>query len=113
MLTSIEALEELLESTGLAWSRDKAPKKTKYPYLVYSFVSRSKKYAAGKVFKRISTYQISLFTDKTEKDLAALETALESKGINYLPFNSIQGDENNDTITNFFTMVKVVGVGQE
>lgn len=111
MLTSIEALEELLESTGLEWSRDKAPKKTKYPYLIYSFVSRSKKYAAGKVFKRISSYQISLFTDGTEQDLAVIEKQLESKGISYLPFNSIQGDENNETITNFFTYVKVVEDG--
>ncbi|WP_373710323.1 MULTISPECIES: hypothetical protein [Jeotgalibaca] len=113
MLTSVQDLEEILNSTGLSWSRDKAPKKAKYPYLIYSFVSRSKYYASGKVFKRISSYQVSLFTDGTEQDLSVIEKKFESKGISYLPFNSIQGDENNDTITNFFTYVRVVEDGQE
>ncbi|MFW3577787.1 hypothetical protein ACN9KL_05040 [Vagococcus fluvialis] len=108
MLTSVNQLTTVLKSTGLKVYRDKATSTASYPFIVYSFVSRGKKYASGRVYKRSSEYQISLFTTGTEKDLKVIEQSFESNNIRYLPFSSLQGDENDDTVTNFYTYVKVV-----
>lgn len=108
MLTSVNQLTTALKTTGLKVFRDKATSTASYPFIVYSFVSRGKKYASGRVYKRLSEYQISLFTTGTEKDLKVIEQVFESNKIRYLPFSSLQGDENDDTVTNFYTYVKVI-----
>ncbi|OSH09766.1 hypothetical protein EFDM72_2078 [Enterococcus faecalis] len=93
-------------------TRDKAEKGTDYPYIVYSNVSQGKKMASSKVHRRMPYYQISFYTTGTEKDLIALENALEEAGIPYTDFVGIQGDENDDTVTNFYTYVRCIEDGK-
>lgn len=108
MSISFEGLKKTLESTGLPVTRDKAKKGTVYPYIVYSNVSVSKKTASNKVFKRLPYYQISFYTTGTEYDLSVLEQALEESKIPYTDFVGIQGDENDDTITNYYCYVRCI-----
>ncbi|HFJ5144221.1 TPA: hypothetical protein ACGUXD_001061 [Enterococcus faecium] len=108
MSISFDELKTALKSTKLPVFRDKARLGTMYPYIVYSNVSNSKKMASGKVYKKLPYYQVSLFTAGTEQDLRVLEHALENAGILYTDFVGIQGDENDDTITNFYTYVRCV-----
>ncbi len=68
--------------------------------------------ASSKVHRRMPYYQISFYTTGTEKDLIALENALEEAGIPYTDFVGIQGDENDDTVTNFYTYVRCIEDGK-
>ncbi|WP_410923115.1 hypothetical protein, partial [Pseudomonas aeruginosa] len=77
MSISFEKLRITLKSVGVPVTRDKAEKGTDYPYIVYSNVSQGKKMASSKVHRRMPYYQISFYTTGTEKDLIALENALE------------------------------------
>ena len=108
MSISFDELRIALKSVGVPVTRDKAEKGTNYPYIVYSNVSQGKKMASSKVHRRMPYYQISFYTTGTEKDLIALENALEEAGIPYTDFVGIQGDENDDTVTNFYTYVRCV-----
>ncbi|WP_342080491.1 hypothetical protein [Enterococcus faecalis] len=112
MLTDFEKLRAALKTVGVPVTRDKAEKGTDYPYIVYSNVSKGKKMASSKVHRRLPYYQISFFTTGTEKDLTDLENALENAGIPYADFVGIQGDENDDTVTNFYTYVRCIEDGQ-
>lgn len=106
MSISFYELVKLLKSVNSQTYRGKAPPGVSYPYIVYSNISVGKKVASSKTRKLMPLYQISLFTTGTEKDLMLLEIAL--KGIPHTDFNSIQGDENDDTVTNFYTQIRVV-----
>lgn len=108
MSISFEKLKSTLKDTGFPVFRDKAKKGTDYPYIVYSSVNRGRKKASGKVFRRLPYYQISFFTDGDELDLLPLEKAMEDANIPFSTFSSQQGDENDDTITNFYTYVRCV-----
>lgn len=108
MSTNFQTFLTALKSTEYPVYRDVAEKKAKYPYVVYSFMNKSKQAASSKVFVRFPKYQVSLFTAGTEADLAPLEEAFEDARILYGDFTGIAGDENDDTITNFFCEVKVV-----
>ncbi|HBC4465238.1 TPA: hypothetical protein KER80_002321 [Enterococcus faecalis] len=112
MSISFEKLRTALKSVGVPVTRDKAEKGTDYPYIVYSNVSQGKKMASSKVHRRMPYYQISFYTTGTEKDLIALENALEEAGIPYTDFVGIQGDENDDTVTNFYTYVRCIEDGK-
>ncbi|WP_368566767.1 hypothetical protein [Enterococcus faecalis] len=112
MSISFEKLRITLKSVGVPVTRDKAEKGTDYPYIVYSNVSQGKKMASSKVHRRMPYYQISFYTTGTEKDLIALENALEEAGIPYTDFVGIQGDENDDTATNFYTYVRCIEDGK-
>lgn len=112
MSTSFNELIKALKSTKLPVFRDKAAKETNFPYIVYSNVSKSKKMASSKVHRRLPYYQISFYTIGTEKDLAVLETALEEAAVPYADFVGIQGDENDDTVTNYYTYVRCMENGQ-
>lgn len=111
MSNNFSSLNAALKSTPYKVYRDKAKKGTNFPYIVYTFVEKGKKSASSKVFRRLLQYQISLFTDGTEEDLKPLENALENADIPYTVFRGQQGDENDDTVTNFFTFVRVVEDG--
>lgn len=108
MLISFDELKTALKSTKLPVFRDKARLGTMYPYIVYSNVSNSKKMASGKVYKKLPYYQVSFFTLGTEQDLVVIEQALQNAGIPYSDFTGIQGDENDDTVTNYYTYVRCV-----
>lgn len=112
MLTRFDVLKTALKSTKLPVFRDRAAKGTNFPYIVYSNVSKSKKMASSKVHRRLPYYQISFYTTGTEKDLAVLETALEEAAVPYADFVGIQGDENDDTVTNYYTYVRCMENGQ-
>lgn len=112
MSISFEKLRITLKSVDVPVTRDKAEKGTDYPYIVYSNVSQGKKMASSKVHRRMPYYQISFYTTGTEKDLIALENALEEAGIPYTDFVGIQGDENDDTVTNFYTYVRCIEDGK-
>lgn len=105
-------LTDTLKKTKLPVFRDLAPKNTKYPYIVYSFVSKERKMASGLAYKRLTEYQISLFTEGTEKDLTVLETVLDDADIRYRSFSSFEVLENQNNVTNFFTFIKVVENGR-
>lgn len=111
MSINFEQLRILLKSTLYPVYRDKAPKNTKFPYIVYSLISKSKKVASHTVYRHTAKYQVSLFTTGTEKDLEPIEKVLERDYVPYTDFVSIQGDENDDTVTNFFTQVVVIENG--
>lgn len=106
MSINSKELISLLKSTNLKVFRDKAPLSTDYPYIIYSNISMGKKVASSKTTKLMPLYQVSLFTTGTEKDLFPLEKSLKS--IPHTDFYGIQGDENDDTVTNFYTQVRVV-----
>ena len=106
MSISLEDLKVLLKSYTSKVYRDKAPKNTAYPYIVYSNISVGKKVASGKTIKLMPLYQVSLFTTGTETDLLPLESALSN--VPHTDFMSIQGDENDDTVTNFFTQIRLI-----
>ncbi len=108
MSISFDELKTALKSTKLPVFRDKAAKGTDFPYIIYSNVSKSKKMASSKVHRRLPYYQVSLYTTGIEQDLKVLETALENVGIPYSDFTGIQGDENDDTVTNYYTYVRCV-----
>lgn len=112
MSISFDVLKTALKSTKLPVFRDKAAKATDFPYIVYSNVSKSKKMASSKVHRRLPYYQVSLYTTGTEKDLSILELAFEKACIPYADFVGIQGDENDDTVTNYYTYVRCVENGQ-
>ncbi|WP_285122482.1 hypothetical protein [Lactococcus petauri] len=106
MSINSKELVALLKSINLKVFRDKAPLNTDYPYIIYSNISMGKKVASSKTAKLMPLYQVSLFTTGTEKDLKPLEVAL--KRVPHTDFYGIQGDENDDTVTNFYTQIRVV-----
>lgn len=108
MSINLEKLKEALKETGLPMYRDKAPKKQLYPYIIYSFISEDKKVASGRAFKYLPLYQISLFTKGTEKDFREIMRILDANNVTTSGVMSIAGDENDDTITNFFIQVRTV-----
>lgn len=107
MSISFDELKTALKSTKLAVFRDKARLGTMYPYIVYSNVSNSKKWHPVKSIK-ITLLPSLFFTLGTEQDLVVIEQALQNAGIPYSDFTGIQGDENDDTVTNYYTYVRCV-----
>ncbi|MDZ5758702.1 hypothetical protein RAK27_08555 [Carnobacterium maltaromaticum] len=108
MWISLSELLTIVKSLGLPVFRNNAPKNTDYPYYVYSYVGQTDKKASGKIFKSLPLYQISLYTAGTEKDLKPIISKLDEYRIPFKGFRPIQGDENDATITNFFTYVRCV-----
>ena len=106
MSINLEQLRELLKSVNKKTYRGNAPPGASYPYIVYSNISMGKKVASGKTIKLMPLYQVSLFTTGTEIDLLPLESALSN--VPHTDFMSIQGDENDDTVTNFFTQIRLI-----
>lgn len=112
MSIDFNQLRDALKKTNYPVFRNLAPKNIAFPYLVYSFVSESRKVVSGKTFKRLPYYQVSLFTTGTESDLAPIQKSFDEKGVKYSPFSATQGSENDDTVTNFYTYVRVVEDGR-
>lgn len=108
MSTDLSKLRLLLKDTGYSVFRDKAPANTPYPYIVYSFVSEDIKRASSRPFKYLPLYQVSLFTTGTERDFKNILNKLNVNGIPTSSVMSIIGDENDDTVTNFFVNVRTV-----
>lgn len=101
-------LKTLLKSTGYSVYQDKAPKGTFYPYLVCSYMSEPHKRASSKILRKMPQYQISLYTLGLAKDFDPITKILDSNGIAFSAIDSIQGDENDDSVTNFFIRVRCI-----
>lgn len=108
MWIKLSDLITILKSLNIPVFRNKAPAKTDYPYYVYSYVGQQDKRASGRIFKSLPLYQISLYTEGTEKDLEPIISKLNEYRIPFKGFQSMQGDENDETITNFYTFVRCV-----
>lgn len=108
MWISLNELVDVIKTLGIPVFRNKAPKNTKYPYYVYSYVGQVNKMASGRIFKSLPLYQISLFTEGTEKELQPIISKLDEYRIPFKGFSQIQGDENDETVTNFYTYVRCV-----
>lgn len=108
MWISLNELVDIIKSLGLPVYRNKAPKNTDYPYYVFSFVGQTDKRASGRLYKSLPLYQISLFTTGTESDLVKIRKKFNEYQISFRGFQSIQGDENDETVTNFYTYVRCV-----
>lgn len=108
MSINLEGLKTILKSTGYDVFRDKAAPNTKYPYIVYSFVSEDIKMAGSRVHKTLPLYQVSLFTTGTEAEFRQIIQAFDSERVPTTGVMSIIGDENDDTVTNYFVQVRVV-----
>lgn len=106
MLINFDEFRIRLKSSGLKVFRDKAPKNTAFPYLVYSSGNVSEVWGSSKSGATLCEYQISLFTTGTEQELLPINRLLND--IPHQPWRSQQADENDDTITNFFTFVRVL-----
>lgn len=111
MSISLEKLRELLKATSYPVFRDKAQKNQEYPYIIYSFISEDLKVASSRIFKYMPLYQISLFTTGTEKDFRSIMKVLDANRVTTTGVMSIAGDENDDTVTNFFIQVRTVEDG--
>ncbi|MBC2196306.1 hypothetical protein [Listeria booriae] len=108
MWIDFENFRALLKQTGFKVYRDKAPVNTPYPYIVYTHAFEKDKRASNKRLGNIKTFQVSIFTTETEKEINKLTNILDASLVPYASFDSIQGDENDDTVTNYFTYVDVM-----
>lgn len=111
MSINLEGLKEVLKSTDIPYWRDKAPKNTPYPYIIYSFIAEDIKMAGSRVHRTLPLYQVSLFTKGTEKDFRPIIRAFDSVRVPTTGVMAIIGDENDDTVTNYFLQVRVVEDG--
>lgn len=105
---SIKQISSLLKKAGYLVFQNKALSNTAYPYLVYSFVSERRKSASNSVYQHLYDYQLSLFTAGAESELSKLTQVLDDNGVLYERFSQTQGDDNDDTITNFYTYLEVI-----
>lgn len=101
-------LVALLKTTPFLVYRDKAPTGTAYPYIIYSYMYQDFKRASGLIYKALPRYQISLFTKGIESDFLPIIKALDGEKIPFSTVNSIQGDENDESVTNFYIDVGCV-----
>lgn len=107
MLIDLEELIAMLKSLGVDVYRNKAPTEAKFPYFVYTYVNEKVLFGSGMRVASYNQYQISYFTAGIESELLSFKHKFA--GIPYEPFMSQQGDENDDTITNFYTYIDVRG----
>ncbi|TYV04637.1 hypothetical protein [Listeria monocytogenes] len=108
MWIDFETFRSLLKMTGVPVYRDLASKDANYPYIVYTHAFEKDKYSSNKLLRNIKTFQVSLFTTGTENDIKVLTTLLDENQVSYKSFSSLQGDENDNMVTNFFTYVDVI-----
>ncbi|MBF8418946.1 hypothetical protein AABM27_03460 [Heyndrickxia faecalis] len=108
MPINLDQLRAIMKESGLPVYRDEAPTNAQYPYIVYEFVNAIKKWASNKVILSMPLYQISVVTDGTEKEYKPLKAVFDKYGVNYDQFQAEPYDENDSTITQFITTVRVV-----
>ncbi|EAG8700720.1 hypothetical protein CHT76_08400 [Listeria monocytogenes] len=108
MWTDFNTFRTALKNTGLTVYRDLASKDAEYPYIVYTHAFEKDRRVSNKLIQNVKTFQVSFFTTGTEKDIDVLTKVLNEKNILYKPFGSLQGDENDTLVTNFFTYIDVI-----
>ncbi|MFT9269701.1 MAG: hypothetical protein ABF539_09295 [Liquorilactobacillus nagelii] len=105
MLISFNEMRTRLKSLDLPVYRDLAPKDTPLPYFVYSYVNEKVIRSSNLAQKYIQEYQISLFTNGTEKELKPFKLAF--KDVSYEPIVMQVEDENDTIINHFYTYIEV------
>ncbi|ECC0876435.1 hypothetical protein FM764_12360 [Listeria monocytogenes] len=108
MWIDFDTFRSLLKRTGVPVYRDKAVNNDNYPFIVYTHAFEKDKRASNKLIRNIKTFQVSLFTTGTEEEIKVLTNIFNTYPVAYSSFRSISGDENDDTVTNFFTYVEVM-----
>ncbi|EAC4521939.1 hypothetical protein AAU18_04445 [Listeria monocytogenes] len=108
MWIDFDTFRSLLKRTGVPVYRDKAVNNDNYPFIVYTHAFEKDKRASNKLIRNIKTFQVSLFTTGTEEEIKVLTNIFNTYPVAYASFRSISGDENDDTVTNFFTYVEVM-----
>lgn len=106
MLINFDEFRGRLKESGLPLFRDEAPKGEPLPYLIYSSTGVSEVWGSSRSQSTLCEYQVSLFTMGTEQELLPINRLLSN--IPHRPWVSQQGDENDSTVTNFFTYVRVL-----
>lgn len=106
MLINFSEFRQRLKSLNLSVYRDKAATGTEYPYWVYTYVNQGKITASGTNLQSVPEYQVSLFTKGTETDLKDFQKAF--KDVGYTDFRVSPGDENDETVNNFYTYIRVI-----
>lgn len=97
-----------MKESGIPVYRDEAPTTAVYPYIIYEFVNEIHKRSSSKVLKSMPLYQIAVITSGIETDFEPLKKVFKEHGVEFSPFTGIPYDENDDTITQFITMVRCV-----
>lgn len=108
MSIKLAELKSLLKATGIPTFRDLAPDRENLPYIIYSYISEDFKRASGSIYRRRILYQVSLFTKGTEEEFNIITKKLNENKVTFSPIMSIQGDQNDDTVNNFFTNVRCI-----
>ncbi|KRK38984.1 hypothetical protein [Loigolactobacillus bifermentans] len=106
MLIDLTEFRQRLKAIGYPVFQNGPPTGTAYPYFVYTFTNQRKITAGGQHLAYLSEYQVSLFTSGTEADLKGFREAFVD--VPYIDFVGQQGDENDSTITNFYTYLRVL-----
>ncbi|WP_061777183.1 hypothetical protein [Levilactobacillus senmaizukei] len=105
MLISFEEFRARLKSLGLPVYRNKAPTGTPFPYFVYSYTNEENLHASGETLDSKPEYQVSLFTEGTEKELQKFRRVFSD--VPFMGFNNSFSDENGTTVNNFYTYIRV------
>lgn len=108
MMITFAELRTIMKASGLPVYRDESPTTVKYPYIVYEFVNEQHKRASNSVLKSMPLYQITVITNGTETDIEPLKAVFNASNVPYSQFDAIPFDENDDTITQFITLVRCV-----
>jgi hypothetical protein len=108
MQINFQQLRSIMKESGLPVYRDEAPTTAVYPYIIYEFVNEMHKRSSSRILKSMPLYQIAVITKGTESDYEPLKKAFDSKSVEFSGFVGIPYDENDDTITQFITMVRCV-----
>lgn len=102
MYDNISAISQLIKDAGFKVYQDIAPA-TEYPYCVYTFVDDRKKRLSNQVMAHVRQYQLSYFSTGDATDLDNLMRVLDDAHIQYEDFAGQPGQENDDTVTNYYT----------
>lgn len=108
MLTDIKQLSQLLKDNNYKVYQTSAPANADYPYIVYDYVDSINFHASNDLRKEILEYQLSYITKGTVKELLLLKKLLKENKIYFEGFSSGMFDENDDTITQFNTFLRIV-----
>jgi hypothetical protein len=108
MQIKFQQLRSIMKESGIPVYRDEAPTKAVYPYIIYEFVNETHKRSSSRILKSMPLYQIAIITKGTEADYEPLKEVFDLKGVEFSAFIGIPYDENDDTITQFITMVRCV-----
>lgn len=111
MSINLKELVALVKTLDIPVYRDEAPKNKALPYIVYTYIGTGNTWSGSRVYRKLPLYQFSLFTNGTEKEITKIENLLSTSQVPFDDFSSIQFKENDKTVNNFYTQIRVVENG--